>query len=189
MIVRPRIIYLVPLGDGATEHLGVAAESIQEQFGQEVRIAENQGVPTYAFDATRKQYNSNMILKRLLELCSRDALKVVGVTCFDLFSPIFSYVFGEAQFGGKGAVVSTFRLKGGSEDKFQPGCPSLAGRLEKEIVHELGHTFSLRHCADPDCVMHYSTGVQCADRKFAFFCSACRELMLWNMAAHLFLKS
>jgi len=59
--------------------------------------------------------------------------------------------------------------------------PPLSDRLEKEALHELGHTFGLRHCADSDCVMSYSKGVQCADRKFAVFCPACRDLMLWYM--------
>ncbi len=187
-MVRPRIIYLAPMGDGDREHLEGSAEGVREQFGLDVKIGENQGLPAYAFNEARNQYNSNMILKRLLETSPSDALKIVGVTNVDLFSPIFSYVFGEAQFGGKGAVVSTFRLGPGLDDEPRGGCPSLANRLEKEIMHELGHTFTLRHCSDPDCVMHYSTGVQCADRKFAFFCSACRDLMLWNMAAQLFLK-
>ena len=187
MLVRPRIIHIVPMSEGDIEALASTAEGIHEQFGLEVKIADNKGPPAYAFDAARKQYNSNLIIKALLETCPPDALRILGVTNFDLFSPIFSFVFGEAQFGGRGAVVSTYRLHGNSEEQSH-GCPPLLDRLEKEMMHELGHTFHLRHCADPDCVMHYSSGVQCADRKFAFFCSACRDLMLWHIAAELFLK-
>lgn len=188
MINRPRIIYVVPLSDIAMEHLEGVSESIEIQFGADVRILENQGVPAYALDPSRKQYNSNVILKQLLEICPSDTLKILGVTDLDLFSPIFKYVFGEAQFGGKGAVISSFRLRGNSDGSSPRGCPPLGSRMEKEAIHELGHTFGLRHCSDPDCVMHYSVGVQCADRKFAFFCPVCRELMLWHMARDLFLK-
>lgn len=189
MVARPRLIYVVPLSDGELEFLGFMAESIKEQFGLDVELMPNQGPPTFAFDAARNQYNSNLILKFLLEMMPPDALKIVGVTGFDLFNPIFSYLFGEAQFGGKAAVVSTYRLRGNPDEDPQPGCPSLVSRLEKELMHELGHTFRLRHCMDPDCVMHYSTGVQCADRKFPFFCSACRDLILWQIATDLFLHA
>jgi archaemetzincin len=187
MLVRPRFLYIVPMSEGNIEALESTAESLHEQFGLDVRITPNKGPPLYALDPARKQFNSNLILKDLLQACPSDALRILGVTDFDLFSPIFSFVFGEAQFGGRGAVVSTFRLQSNSQD--QPlGCPTLLDRLEKEMMHEIGHTFHLRHCSDPDCVMNYSTGVQCADRKFAYFCGTCRDLMLWHMAADLFLK-
>ncbi|MCK8600911.1 archaemetzincin family Zn-dependent metalloprotease [Desulfoferrobacter suflitae] len=189
MIIRPRIIYVVRLGEVEAEHLVAVSESIQEHFALESRVMENQEILPCTLDHARNQYNSNLILKKLLQICPADALKILGITNFDLFSPIFSYVFGEAQFGGKGAVISTFRLRGDTDGRVLPGCPPLCDRVEKEAIHELGHTFGLRHCADPDCVMHYSVGVQCADRKFAFFCRACRELMLWHMAADLFLKA
>jgi len=188
MIIRPRIVYIVRLGEVESSHLTVISESLQEHFGLEAKIIEDRTILPSALDAARKQYNSNLILKKLLDILPADALKILGVTDFDLFSPIFSYVFGEAQFGGKCAVISTFRLRGHPDGKILQGCPPLVSRIEKEAIHELGHTFGLRHCADPDCVMHYSVGVQCADRKFAFFCPACREMMVWHMATDLFLK-
>jgi len=190
MIERPSFIYIMPFGENNVESLEGIAENIREQFGLEVKITEDQGAPDFALHPERNQYNSNLIIKRMLDICPPDALKILGVTRFDLFSPIFSFVFGEAQLGGKGAVISSFRLHGRSSNNSDhvPGCPPLIHRLEKEAVHELGHTFGLRHCSDPDCVMHYSVGVQCADRKFAYFCKACRDLMLWHLTTDLFLK-
>jgi archaemetzincin len=185
----PQFIYLIPLGDVGDKHLEIIAESIQEQFGQTVKIATNQGLPAYALDAARQQYNSNLILRKLIDTAAPDALKVLGVTHVDLFNPIFSYVFGEAQFKGKGAIISSYRLRGNPSSASKIGCPPLISRLEKEAIHELGHTFGLKHCADPDCVMQYSVGLECADRKFSFFCPACRELMIWHLSTDLFLKA
>jgi len=185
----PQFIYLVPLGDVGDKYLENIAESIQEQFGLPVKISTNQGLPAYALDAARQQYNSNLILRKLIDTAAPDALKVLGVTHVDLFNPIFSFVFGEAQFKGKGAIISSYRLRGNPEGEPSIGCPPLISRLEKEAVHELGHTFGLKHCADPDCVMRYSVGVECADRKFSFFCPACRELMLWHLSTDLFLEA
>jgi archaemetzincin len=178
-------IYLVPLGEVHDDYLRILAESIEEQFGLQVTITPNLAPPLYALDPVRQQYNSNMILKRLLDESSPDAIKILGITDVDLFNPIFSFVFGEAQFKGKCAVVSSYRLRGNPEHVLPPGCPPLMNRLEKEAIHELGHTFGLRHCSDPDCVMKYSAGLACADRKFSFFCPACRELVLWHFQADL----
>ena len=180
-----RCIYVVPLGKDLGDYLRIVAESVEEQFGLAVTITRNHGLPLYALDPVRQQYNSNLILKRLLDEASPDAVKVLGVTDVDLFNPIFSFVFGEAQFKGKCAVVSSYRLRGNPEHSLPPGCPPLLNRLEKEAIHELGHTFGLRHCSDPDCVMKYSVGLACADRKFSFFCPACRELVLWHFQADL----
>lgn len=177
----PRYIYFAPLGPCDMVDLGIIAESVEEQFGLEVRFMKNLGPPSYAFDPTRHQYNSNLILLRLQEICPPDGLRILGITGYDLFNPIFSFVFGEAQFAGKCAVMSTYRLRGEPGKEPKPGCPPLLSRVEKEAIHELGHTFGLRHCSDSDCVMHYSPGVQCADRKFASFCRACLDLVYWYL--------
>ncbi|UCG13295.1 MAG: archaemetzincin family Zn-dependent metalloprotease [Deltaproteobacteria bacterium] len=184
-----RFIYVVPMGDIGDEYLNSMAESIEEQFGLPVKVTVNQGLPSYALDAGRQQYNSNLILKSLIDNAAPDALKILGVTNGDLFNPIFAFVFGEAQFKGKGAVISSFRLRGNPDSESATKCPPLISRLEKEAIHELGHTFGLKHCADPDCVMQFSVGVECADRKFSFFCPACRELMLWHLGTDLFLRA
>jgi archaemetzincin len=188
MIIRPSFIYVAPLDKEILGHLEGIAENVREQFGLEVKITENQGPPDYALHEVRKQYNSSLIIKRLIEICPPDAVKILGVTSLDLFSPIFAYVFGEAQFRGKCAVVSSYRLRGNPGECNINGVLQLTHRLEKEVIHELGHTFGLAHCADPDCVMNYSVGLQSADRKFAYFCRACRETMIWHLATDLFLK-
>ena len=48
-------------------------------------------------------------------------------------------------------------------------------RLRKEAVHELGHTFGLRHCDDWRCVMASSHAVERLDVKSAEFCARCRR--------------
>jgi archaemetzincin len=44
-------------------------------------------------------------------------------------------------------------------------------------VHELGHTYGLRHCRDPRCVMHFSNSLHDTDVKGAGFCPRCRAQM------------
>ena len=46
-------------------------------------------------------------------------------------------------------------------------------RALTECVHELGHTWGLRHCRDARCVMHFSNSLLDTDTKGAAFCSRC----------------
>jgi len=129
-----------------------------------------------AFDTNRVQYNSSLILRQLITKPPLNAEKILGVLDVDLFIPILTFVFGEAQLKGIGAVVSTHRL----HNRFY-GLPEntevTTDRLLKEAVHELGHTFGLIHCLQPKCVMNSSTYVENIDQKSAEFCPLCQKSM------------
>ena len=127
-----------------------------------------------AFDPSRVQYNSSLILRQLIKKPPLDAEKILGVLDVDLFIPILTFVFGEAQLKGIGAVVSTRRL----HNRFY-GLPEnrevTTDRLLKEAVHELGHTFGLIHCSQPKCVMNSSTYAENIDQKPAELCPLCQK--------------
>ncbi len=147
---------------------------LTQTFPLQVRIREPWFDPQLTYDASRGQYDSSMLLGQLLSDPPEDATRILGVTSVDLFIPVLTYVFGEAQLGGPAAVVSTNRLR--SEKYGLPPDPeNLISRLEKEAVHELGHTFDLLHCSDAACVMHASTYVEEIDPKEASFCAACLQ--------------
>ena len=128
--------------------------------------------PEASFDSSRGQYNSTQLLVQLLSDRLEPATKILGITSVDLFIPVLTYVFGEAQVDGPAAVVSIHRLR--TEAYGLPADDDLlAERLKKDAVHELGHTFGLVHCFDPQCVMHASTYVEEIDLKSPMFCSGC----------------
>ena len=131
---------------------------------------------SFALDAGRRQYYSTAILQRLERQCDPDA-RILGVTLCDLFVPVLTFVFGEAQLDGNCAAVSLARLR--EEAYGLPACEALLReRLRKEAVHELGHTYGLRHCADWRCVMTSSHAVERLDVKSAEFCASCRKSVL-----------
>ena len=130
-----------------------------------VRMADR---PVGAFDPARGQHSSRTVLAWLAGRAPADGAKLVGVTDVDLFIPVLTFVFGEAQLGGQAAVVSLARLR-------EPSNPSLLGpRLIKETVHEVGHTYGLVHCTSLTCVMTRSPGLAAVDRKHGRLCADCR---------------
>ncbi len=49
--------------------------------------------------------------------------------------------------------------------------------MVKEAIHELGHTFKLRHCPDAACIMHYCRSEADVDRKSNDLCRYCRVML------------
>ena len=132
--------------------------------------------PSYAFDPARRQYHSTQILAEVAARPLPKGTRLLGLLSSDLYIPILTFVFGEAQLPGVCAIVSTFRLR----QEFY-GLPSdldlLKARLLKESTHELGHTLGMPHCDDYNCVMAPSHRVEWIDLKKSAFCQLCRMRM------------
>jgi archaemetzincin len=129
-------------------------------------------LPDDAFDAHRMQFRSVDIMKALGRVAPADTMRILGLTEADLSIPMLSFLFGQAQFDGPVALVSLCRLR--QEFYSLPGDDTvLRERLSKEILHELGHTFGLTHCADSQCAMSLSTHVALVDAKRERYCAGC----------------
>jgi archaemetzincin len=159
----------------ATELLGDLAVKLAATFRMECRVRPGRLDVEFARDPQRNQFYSTAILRCLLPLAEPGA-RLLAVTSLDLYVPVLTFVFGEAQLEGPCAVVSLHRLR----EEFYglpPNDALLRERLLKEAVHELGHTFGLRHCDDWQCVMTSSHAVERLDVKGADFCRYCRKVV------------
>lgn len=126
----------------------------------------------FAYDARRGQYRSADVLEMAGRLCPRDAWKLLAITGRDLFVPVLTFVFGQAQLGGRVGVVSLARLR----QEFyglEPNPEILLERTAKEVLHESGHLFGLVHCPDAACAMALATNVRQIDGKQAAWCAGC----------------
>ncbi|HTP13098.1 MAG TPA: archaemetzincin, partial [Bacteroidota bacterium] len=151
------------LSPEALERVGA---KIGQVFGATVKTLPSALSLNRAYDQSRGQHNSTALLAILLGLDPPAQIKKILVVDVDLYIPVLTFVFGEAQLNGIAAIVSTHRL----QNQFY-GLPHDDGlmlqRLEKEIIHELGHTFGLYHCRQFECVMRSSTYVEEIDLKKA----------------------
>ena len=156
-------IIVSPIGDIPSEVLGPICREVERIFGFPTGTELLLDDIKFAHDEGRDQYHSTAILERLFEAAPVSAEKVLAVTKEDLFIPILTHVYGEAQLGGKSSIISTCRLNE-ALPPIRTGDLFLK-RVLKEAVHELGHTFKLLHCKDKTCIMHYCRSIQDVDRR------------------------
>lgn len=168
-------IILSPIGEFSCELLDPVVRLVSDAFGIETVLAPILHSIEFARDAERNQYHSTPILQKLASEAPARAIKVAALCRVDLYIPILTYVYGEAQLNGRACIVSSYRL----EDGFAESKPTdrFISRMAKEIIHELGHTFDLRHCPDPVCLMHYCRSESDVDHKSEQFCRYCKVLL------------
>jgi archaemetzincin len=172
-------IHIINTTSHPVSDLDHISHTVQRIFRLPVEVTKGKLNIDRAFDSSRRQYNSTALISHILASARCDGKKILGFVDVDLFIPVLTFVFGEAQFTGCAAVVSSFRLT----NQFY-GLESdtilLRERVEKEIVHELGHTFGLYHCKQFECVMRSSTYVEEIDLKNIELCAACNEKLHRN---------
>ncbi|MBZ5551593.1 MAG: archaemetzincin [Acidobacteriia bacterium] len=175
-------LYLAPLGAVDDEVLAIIETCLWANFGFEIRRLGPSAEPEYALDLRRRQYGSTLILRQLVGKCPPDAARILAVTEKDLFIPMLSFIFGQAQLNGTVAIISLARLR----QEFY-GLPAnrmlLLARVVKEALHEIGHTFGLIHCPERTCPMSLSTNIHQVDTKGSEFCTGCRALLRESIGA------
>ncbi len=172
--LRPQRIIIAPIEDFEPEIIKLISRSIQDSFGYAAEIMPLISDLAFALDPEREQYYSTLILEKLATAAPDRAIKVLAITDVDLFIPILTHVYGEAQIGGQTCIISTYRLKEGLGSDV---LGAFKDRIVKEAIHELGHTFNLRHCPDQTCCMHYCRSIKDVDRKTEQFCRYCKVLL------------
>ena len=174
-VIAQRIVIIAPIGDFDADLMSAIEKMVVDGLGLPCRVQILIDSIDFAWDAKRRQFHSTAILERLTQHAPSDTLKLIALTDRDLFIPILTHVYGEAQLGGQSCIVSTCRLGKGISQVAQRGL--YLDRIVKECAHELGHTFDLRHCKDNQCIMHYCRSIADVDHKENQLCRYCRVML------------
>ncbi len=176
------LIQLLPIGEADVSLLGALGPVLAAEFGARCEILSGNLDPAPSLHLERQQYLSTDLLRRMRSYLLPNSGRLLGVTSLDLYIPILTFVFGEAQLDGSCAVVSAHRLR----QEFYglpPDKDLLKARLAKEAVHELGHTLGLTHCEDYQCAMAASHTVELIDLKSSSLCADCHTRSLASFSS------
>src|ERR1700675_1634291 len=106
-----KLLQLLPIGDLDGRLVIDLAPAMANLFQVPAEVLPVRLDPEFAFHGERQQYHSSEILERMQSFLTRDSWRMLGISAVDLYIPILTFVFGEAQMGGPCAVVSAHRLR------------------------------------------------------------------------------
>jgi archaemetzincin len=165
-------IFIAPVKFSSVQLLNNLTEELTKRFSSNINIINLPLEIDNFLSKERGQYFSTQIIAEALKHTDEFNGKVILITDVDIYVPVLTFIFGEAQLNGKHSVVSVCRL----HEEFYSGESNdhiLLERTLKEILHELGHNYGLVHCLNWDCVMHSSPGIEEVDIKGNTFCRSC----------------
>jgi len=174
--MNAQAITILSFGHFEKAFLEKISEVVSHEFNGLVSVKEAHFDISEFYDPIRRQYNANKLLKLVETQNGSGNAKTIGLFNVDLFIPILTFIFGQAQLGGQSAIASQFRL-GNERYGMSADENLLLQRFTKEVIHELGHTFGLIHCHTPTCVMRSSSYVEDIDQKEVRICAKCRSIL------------
>lgn len=167
-------INLAPLKFSNKTYLEKLKEELKRIFPVNIETVDMDIDLSRSYSPERKQYYSTKIIESAIGRTDFIDGKILIITEMDIYVPVLTFVFGEAQLNGKHSILSACRL----HEEFYTGITNdklFLERLKKEALHELGHNFGLLHCLDWDCVMHSSNSIEEVDIKGSSYCRHCHS--------------
>ena len=178
-----RIIYLIRVGESNQSKLSSLKKNLEVEINElnlNVEILQERIKLRYSeYNLKREQYKAPKILKRLIKKAKHNKFfRILGVLEKDIYSKNYNFVFGIAKRRSHAALISSARLTEsfyrdhGMMYRKRETEEEIEERILKEAIHELGHTFGLKHCYN-NCVMRISNSLADTDKKPAKFCASC----------------
>jgi archaemetzincin len=119
------------------------------------------------------------IFTALKQILPSNAYCLIGVTMVDLYPhEDWNFVFGKASLQERIGVFSFARYQSSFYDPDQEEDESLLlYRSCRVCAHEIGHTFSLKHCIYYNCLMNGSNSLEESDQRCFQLCPVCLRKM------------
>lgn len=185
------VIYLLRIGELNQSILSNLKKNLEDKFKEfniKVEILQDvMKLKNSEYDTERKQYEAPKILKRLVETAKiENFFRILGIIDKDIYSKTYNFIFGIAGRGSHAALISLARLRESFYDnisviyKRKESPRDFEERILKEAIHELGHTFGLKHCYN-NCIMQFSNSLADTDKKPVKFCASCLQQLKTNL--------
>lgn len=173
------IVAIQPLGPVKSAEVQKLKAGITAMYAVTVEILPEKPLPDEAYYKPRDRFKADNLVEILAEQEPASASKIIALTARDISTTKADGsdwgIMGMGQFGGRGCVISTFRLRTGKADD-----TLFFTRLVKVANHELGHTFGLDHCSNAGCLMQDVRGkiatIDAETGKTCAVCSSCLPL-------------
>ncbi|PUU70567.1 Zn-dependent protease [Flavobacterium sp. WLB] len=163
-----KVIVIQPLGSFKTQQAKKVFEEIKA-INPKVVLRSNISFPENFYSKPRNRYRADSIIKSLKNNIGKDSV-IVGLSNSDISTTKNEIkdwgVMGLGYRPGKACVVSDFRLSVKNKNK----------QFYKLVLHELGHTAGLPHCAIKTCLMRDAEGGNPLDEE-KDFCNDCKSFL------------
>lgn len=175
-----KTVYIQPLEDVDPLILDQVKVFITNEFKHPVTILPSYPVP-YFPEGRAGQVKADFLRDYVMydRQVPKDLNRMIILTNEDIYTDGYNFIFGQASVGGLDMVISLSRLKamqdGGTQSDNSEGqkLDLVMCRLNKLIRHELGHTYGLSHCKNPECVMAFHMTLKELDEGGEFYCDEC----------------
>jgi len=164
-------IALLPFTGMDTNTVNQLKTGLEAKLNVNVIILGHEALPAASFYQPRQRYIADQLLVFLRQHKPPVCRKIIGVTASDISTRKEPYanwgVMGLGYCPGQACVISSFRAKRGVKDR-----QHFIKRMIILAMHELGHTFSLAHCKNTQCIMKDAEGKMNLDGG-KDYCSSC----------------
>lgn len=167
-------LQIIPVGAIDPGIVEIVMLGIKDVLTADLRLGDPLDFPVGSYDAYRGQYSAEAVLNELAAREGRDQEHVLGISDRDFFIPDLTFVFGAAL--GTAALISVTRLRQEFYG-FKANRNILARRILTEAVHEISHSYGMKHCFDPGCVMFFSRTIADTDKKGFNLCDSCKDML------------
>lgn len=173
VVKKQIVIHATPLGDVDNEHLKLVKTCIKNFYGFNCVVDNKEPLTKDLLAISKTRYDANKIIAKYKSDKNILLVTNVDITHFNRVKNIKEYgIIGLGYRPGTTCVVSTFRIKNTTKEKF-------TDRLIKVTLHEVGHNLGLPHCKyDKKCLMNDANGtVKQIDMEKIWLCDNCKKII------------